>query len=96
MHSERIFSSAGNTVDKKKATLDTDQVDRLVFVVILNSFKHHVFKKSDSFTMLTCLQPVVALPAELLQGVHKDARLSTCNQELTRHPAYSMCLLSAL
>lgn len=35
----------------------------------------------------------LALPAERLQGVHKDTRLSTCNQKLARHPAHNICLL---
>lgn len=38
----------------------------------------------------------LALSTERLQGVHKDTRLSTCNQKLARHPAHNICLLSAL
>ena len=32
VRSERVFSSAGNIVNKKRAALDPDQVDRLVFL----------------------------------------------------------------
>lgn len=32
VRSERVFSTAGNIINKKRAALDPDQVDRLVFL----------------------------------------------------------------
>ena len=41
VRSERVFSAARNTVNEKRAALDPDQVDRLVFLA--NNIKKLLF-----------------------------------------------------
>ena len=41
VHSEHVFTTAGNTVNKKRAALDPDQVDRLVFLA--SNIKKYIF-----------------------------------------------------